>query len=54
MESTREKIVGMFQDFETESGKADEGNKSAGVRARKISVEIAKLFKTYRKETVQA
>lgn len=30
-----------------------DGNKSAGVRARKMSREIEKLLKRYRKESVQ-
>lgn len=29
-----------------------DGNKSAGARARKASVELGKLFKEYRNETI--
>lgn len=32
----------------------DNGNKSAGVRARKATLELEKLFKQYRKESVEA
>lgn len=30
------------------------GNKAAGVRARKVSLELEKLFKQYRKLSVEA
>lgn len=30
------------------------GNKAAGARARKISLELEKLFKEYRKQSVEA
>lgn len=30
------------------------GNKAAGVRARKASIELEKLFKEYRKQSVKA
>lgn len=32
---------------------ADKGNKAAGVRARKASLEVAKLLKEYRAESVK-
>lgn len=32
----------------------DKGNKAAGARARKISLELEKLFKEYRKQSVEA
>lgn len=32
----------------------NKGNKAAGARARKISLELEKLFKEYRKQSVEA
>ena len=34
--------------------KSTEGNKSAGVRARKASLELEKLLKEYRKVSLEA
>lgn len=31
-----------------------EGNKAAGVRARRTTLELEKLFKQYRKESIEA
>lgn len=31
-----------------------EGNKSAGIRARKATLELEKMFKPYRKLTIEA
>lgn len=33
---------------------ANKGNKTAGVRARKASLELEKLFKEYRKASIEA
>lgn len=52
MESTLAKINRLSGQFSAEAAKAQDGNKSAGVRARKLSLEIGELFKKYRKETV--
>lgn len=32
----------------------NKGNKSAGVRARRATLELEKLFKQYRKESIEA
>ena len=32
----------------------NKGNKSAGARARKLSLELEKLFKEYRKKSIDA
>ena len=32
----------------------DKGNKAAGARARKASLELEKLFKEYRKKSIEA
>lgn len=39
------------EDFEKNVNK---GNKTAGVRARKASLELEKLFKEYRKVSIEA
>lgn len=31
----------------------EKGNKAAGVRARKLSLELEKLFKDYRKQSIE-
>ena len=47
-------INAKMQTFRTESSKfAEEGNKSAGVRARKATLALEKLFKQFRKESVK-
>ena len=47
-------INAKMQTFRTESAKfAEEGNKSAGVRARKATLALEKLFKQFRKESVK-
>ena len=43
-------LVGLFEVYQTESEKFEEGNKSAGTRARKALAEIAKLCKERRAE----
>lgn len=40
--------------FTTDLAKSGEGNKAAAARARKTSLELEKLFKQYRKESVKA
>ena len=45
-----EKIQGKIEQFMTEATKA--GNKAAAQRARKASLELEKLLKQYRKESV--
>lgn len=48
-----EKINAIFADLTTNLTKANAGNKSAAVRARKNTVELEKLFKEYRKVSVE-
>lgn len=53
MRATRISILKLAKDFELEAVKAEAGNKSAGVRARKLSLEIGNLLKQYRKESTK-
>ena len=48
------KISALFEDFSTNAAKAQGGNKAAGVRARKASLEIEKALKEFRKVSVEA
>lgn len=43
-------LVGLFEIYQVESIKFDDGNKSAGTRARKALAEISKLCKERRSE----
>lgn len=43
----------LFDEFLVDSDKAKNGNKSAGVRARKKSVEITEKLKEFRKESLK-
>ena len=47
-----EAIDKAFVNFQIEASKNANGNKAAGVRARKASVEIEKLLKEYRKRSL--
>lgn len=38
---------------ENADAQANKGNKAAGTRARKASLELAKLFKEYRKVSIE-
>lgn len=46
------KIQTLVADFNDNAEKAFAGNKSAAARSRKISVEIEKLLKEYRKVSI--
>lgn len=46
------KISALFVDFCSNAVKAEAGNKSAGARARKASLEIEKTLKEFRKTSV--
>lgn len=48
-----ENIKNLFDAFMIDAKKAEAGNKAAGARARKTSLEIANALKAYRKESVQ-
>lgn len=54
MENLLTKIEEAWGTFKLNADKREKGNKAAGVRARKASVELAKLLKEYRTETVKA
>jgi hypothetical protein len=43
-----------FENFKTDSDlQAEKGNKAAGTRARKSALELSKLFKDFRKVSVE-
>lgn len=49
------KINAEFETFTNEStSQAEKGNKAAGTRARKAALELSKLFKEFRKVSVEA
>lgn len=54
MKEIFEKIVETVETFYKEANANSNGNKAAGVRARKASSEIEKLMKSYRKASVEA
>lgn len=48
------KIIALGEEFRVNAEKNVTGNKAAGVRARKISLELGERLKEYRKESVKA
>ena len=52
MQELFEKIDSLYESFKVEAEKNLAGNKAAGVRARKISLELGLLLKEYRKESI--
>ena len=50
--STLEEKMSFFA--ENAKAQAENGNKAAGMRARKVSLEIEKLMKEFRKESIAA
>lgn len=48
------KISQKAMDMLNDMAKSVDGNKSAGVRARKASLELGKMLKEYRKESLEA
>jgi len=54
MKELVEKINALCAQFAAESQKNVDGNKAAGARARKVSLELEKAFKEYRKVSVEA
>lgn len=46
------KIIALSEEFRVNAEKNVSGNKAAGVRARKISLELGLLLKDFRKESV--
>ncbi|OCA69079.1 histone H1 [Chryseobacterium artocarpi] len=54
MKELIEKINTEFESFSTEANQQSEkGNKAAGTRARKAALELSKLFKEFRKVSVE-
>lgn len=49
-----DEINNKFVDFSSNAEANTNGNKAAGVRARKASLEIEKLLKQYRKDSIEA
>lgn len=50
-DNIQSKMIELSKDMERN---VHNGNKSAGVRARKATLELEKMFKEYRKESVKA
>ena len=53
METILAKIQEEYKVFVSDAEKAAAGNKSAGVRARKASMELEKHFKEFRKASME-
>lgn len=45
-------ILAKIEEFKTDGEKAVAGNKSAGLRARKATLELTKLFKEFRAKSL--
>lgn len=55
MKKLVEQIHAQFEVFAANAeAQVEKGNKAAGVRARKAALEISKLMKDFRKESVDA
>lgn len=55
MEKTFEQISELFAQFSKDAGlQIEKGNKAAGTRARKASLELEKFLKQFRKESLEA
>lgn len=55
MKTLLEKIETEVANFKTDAElQAEKGNKAAGTRARKSALELGKLFKEFRKVSVEA
>ena len=55
MKDLVEKIVAQSAEFEKEArANVENGNKAAGTRARKASLELEKLMKQFRKDSIEA
>ncbi|MDR0972385.1 MAG: histone H1 [Prevotellaceae bacterium] len=49
------KVSELYKEFSTDANlQVEKGNKAAGTRARKASLEIEKLMKQFRKESIAA
>ena len=55
MEKFVKEIEAKMEAFKTDAAlQIEKGNKAAGTRARKVSLEIEKLMKQFRKDSVEA
>ena len=55
MKELVEKIQALYAEFEKDAtAQAEKGNKAAGARARKASLELEKALKQCRKDSVEA
>ena len=55
MKDLIDKINSEFESFTSESTmQSEKGNKAAGTRARKSALELSKMFKEFRKVSVEA
>ena len=54
MKALIENINAKIASFQADAEKAAAGNKAAGVRARKASLELTKLLKDFRVKSVEA
>ena len=55
MKDLVEKIVAQCAEFDKEArANFENGNKAAGTRARKASLELEKLMKQFRKDSIEA
>lgn len=48
-----EEIKTLFDAFYEDAKKAEKGNKSAGVRARRVSLELDKKLFAFRRESIK-
>lgn len=49
------KIASLYEAFQKDANaQVENGNKAAGARARKVSLEIEKLLKEFRKASIEA
>ena len=55
MKSLIDKINAEFESFKADAElQSEKGNKAAGTRARKATLELTKLMKEFRKESLEA
>ena len=55
MKTLVEQLASNFEAFAKDAqSQVENGNKAAGARARKVSLEIEKLLKQFRKESIAA
>lgn len=55
MKELLEKVEAAYAAFKTDAtAQAENGNKAAGTRARKASLELEKLMKEFRKTSIEA